>query len=86
MPKQGAKATNSSNLPRTEFRSRVNADSHNSAAKDSTRPFHFAVQQLSDRVTRKNKSPQELLLSLVNNVEFLRHLPKMSGFGGLGAL
>jgi poly(hydroxyalkanoate) depolymerase family esterase len=27
-----------------------------------------------------------LLLSLVNNVEFLRHLPKMSGFGGLGAL
>jgi len=25
-------------------------------------------------------------LSLINNVEFLRHLPKMSGFNGLGAL
>jgi poly(hydroxyalkanoate) depolymerase family esterase len=31
------------------------------------------------------KSPRELLLSLVKNVEFLRHLPKLNGFGGLAA-
>jgi len=31
------------------------------------------------------KSPRELPLSLVKNVEFLRHLPKLNGFSGLAA-
>ncbi len=37
------------------------------------------------KVTLEYKSPRELLLSLVKNVEFLRHLPKLNGFNGLAA-
>jgi poly(hydroxyalkanoate) depolymerase family esterase len=36
-------------------------------------------------VTLECKSPRELLLSLVKNVEFLRHLPKLNSFNGLSA-
>src|SRR3954447_26729935 len=48
---------------------------------DGTRPFYFAVQQLS--VVGDLQSPEELPVSLATNVEFLRHLPKLNGFGGL---
>jgi poly(hydroxyalkanoate) depolymerase family esterase len=36
-------------------------------------------------VRLERKSPRELLLSLAKNVEFLHHLPKLSGFNGLAA-
>jgi poly(hydroxyalkanoate) depolymerase family esterase len=54
----------------------------------STRSFYFAVQQLSvpGRVTKKSLA-KELPVSLANNVEFLRRLPKLNainGFGGYG--
>ena len=52
---------------------------------DSTRPFYFAVQQLSvfgDEL--KTTAPRSLQLSLAKNVEFLRHFPKLNGFNGLG--
>src|SRR3954452_21669128 len=53
---------------------------------DSTRPFNFAVQQLSVvAVVAKNDRLQELPVSLAKNVEFLRHLPKLNGFNGLAA-
>src|SRR5664279_2200313 len=54
---------------------------------DSTRPFYFAVQQLSVRDEVKKSLVKELPLSLANNVEFLRSLPKLNainGFGGYG--
>jgi poly(hydroxyalkanoate) depolymerase family esterase len=46
---------------------------------DSTRSFHFAVQQLSGDGGVVNFSPEERLVSLTKNIEFLRHLPKLHG-------
>jgi poly(hydroxyalkanoate) depolymerase family esterase len=55
---------------------------------DSTRPFYFAVQQLSGlgRI-RTGLSTKELPVSLAKNIELLRQLPKLNGinaFGGFG--
>jgi poly(hydroxyalkanoate) depolymerase family esterase len=51
----------------------------------STRTFYFAVQQLSvlGRVTKKSLA-KELPVSLANNVEFLRRLPKLNAINGFG--
>jgi poly(hydroxyalkanoate) depolymerase family esterase len=51
----------------------------------STRSFYFAVQQLSvfGRVTKKSLA-KELPVSLANNVEFLRRLPKLNAINGFG--
>jgi poly(hydroxyalkanoate) depolymerase family esterase len=51
---------------------------------DSIRPFYFAVQQLTldDRV--KKSLAKELPVSLANNVEFLRRLPKLNALDGFG--
>jgi poly(hydroxyalkanoate) depolymerase family esterase len=51
---------------------------------DSTRSFYFAVQQLSVRDEVNKPLMKELPLSLAKNIEFLRHLPKLNGFNGLG--
>jgi poly(hydroxyalkanoate) depolymerase family esterase len=51
---------------------------------DSTRSFYFAVQQLfvvGDVGRTLNK---ELPVSLANNIEFLRRLPKLNGIYGFG--
>jgi poly(hydroxyalkanoate) depolymerase family esterase len=50
----------------------------------STRPFYFAVQQLSALGGVEKSPAKEPPLSLAKNVEFLRRLPKLNGFAGLG--
>src|SRR5437588_12420919 len=47
---------------------------------DSTRPFYFALQQLSSWVLVGvlPTSSQELPVSLAKNVDFLRRLPKLT--------
>jgi poly(hydroxyalkanoate) depolymerase family esterase len=51
---------------------------------DSTRSFYFAVQQLSVLGGVKTSLAKELPVSLAKNVEFLRRLPKLNGFGDFG--
>jgi poly(hydroxyalkanoate) depolymerase family esterase len=50
---------------------------------DSTRSFYFAVQQLSG-LGGIESPDKELPVSLAQNIEFLRRLPKMNGINGLG--
>jgi poly(hydroxyalkanoate) depolymerase family esterase len=54
---------------------------------DSTRPFYFAVQQLSvvGDVAKAVTPFRSSDLSLAQNVEFMRQISKLSGFNGLGA-
>ena len=54
------------------------------AGIDSTRSFYFAVQQLSGPDEVNKPLTKELPLSLAKNIEFLRRLPKLNGFNGLG--
>ena len=54
------------------------------AGNDSARSFYFAVQQLSVHCEVNDNRLPELPLSLANNVEFLRHFPRLNGFNGLG--
>jgi poly(hydroxyalkanoate) depolymerase family esterase len=54
------------------------------AVIDSTRPFYFAVQQLSVPDEVNKPLMKELPVSLANHIEFLRRLPKLNGFNGLG--
>jgi poly(hydroxyalkanoate) depolymerase family esterase len=51
---------------------------------DSTRPFYFAVQQLSGPSELGEFLTKEQPLSLAKNVEFLRRLPKLTAANGLG--
>lgn len=51
---------------------------------DSTRPFYFAVQQLSVQGGVKKYPAKELPVSLAKNVDFLRRLPKLSAISGIG--
>jgi poly(hydroxyalkanoate) depolymerase family esterase len=44
---------------------------------DSTRPFYFALQQLSCHARVHESLVKELLVSLADNVDFLRRLPKL---------
>jgi poly(hydroxyalkanoate) depolymerase family esterase len=50
----------------------------------STRSFYFAVQQLFVPSGVKKSLAKELPVSLANNVEFLRRLPKLNGINGFG--
>jgi poly(hydroxyalkanoate) depolymerase family esterase len=50
----------------------------------STRSFHFAVQQLSVLVEVKKSLAKELPVSLANNIDFLRRLPKLNTINGFG--
>src|SRR3954453_8849076 len=54
---------------------------------DSTRPFYFAVQQLSvvGDVANAVTPCRSCNLSLAQNVEFMRQFSKLSGFNGLGS-
>jgi poly(hydroxyalkanoate) depolymerase family esterase len=51
---------------------------------DSTRSFYFAVQQLSALGGLNKSLAKELPVSLAENVEFLRRLPKLNKVSGLG--
>src|SRR5258707_14842629 len=51
---------------------------------DSTWCFYFAVQQLFVVDERWKNSQKELPVSLANNIEFLRRLPKLNGIYGFG--
>src|SRR5260370_32027305 len=51
---------------------------------DSTRPFYFAVQQLSVLGGVKKSLAKELPVSLAKNVDFLRRLPKLNPINGFG--
>jgi poly(hydroxyalkanoate) depolymerase family esterase len=50
---------------------------------DNTRPFYFAVQQLSVVGGVTKSLAKELPVSLAKNIEFLKHLPKLQGFYAL---
>ena len=54
------------------------------AGTDSTRSFYFAVQQLSGLGEVDKPLTKELPVSLANNIEFLRRLPKLNGINGFG--
>jgi poly(hydroxyalkanoate) depolymerase family esterase len=65
-------------------RKSTKVDRHKSGI-DSTRPFYFAVQQLFAVNGRwKRTLVKELPVSLANNIEFLRHLPKLNGINAFG--
>ena len=52
---------------------------------DSTRSFYFAVQQLSCHAGVHDSRVTELPVSLANNVDFLRRLPKLDRITGIFA-
>jgi poly(hydroxyalkanoate) depolymerase family esterase len=53
---------------------------------DSTRPFYFAMQQLSCHAEVHESLVMELPVSLANNVDFFRQLPKLDRFNRLSGL
>src|ERR1700743_3070718 len=53
---------------------------------DSTRPFYFAPQQLSCHAGVYESRVMELPVSVANNVDFLRRLPKLDQLNGLSGL